>query len=228
MTPKLNLLAAVACIVIATQQAPGAEAGAPIDDEVAAAEYRWRQSPHGAMLERILPPTVEPQRLPEPRSRGARLAVNYCVQCHYLPNPAMHEAARWKSVVERMVWRMEGKGNMGKLMQDMMAGVNAPNADEQATLTRYLQKHAQRKIDPKQYPDLTSPPGQMFSIACAQCHALPDPKRHTAVEWPVVIERMQRNMAWANRVVGDAALRTLPELDTAEILRFLQRNSRNR
>ena len=39
----------------------------------------------------------------------------------------MHEAARWSGVVERMVWRMEGKGNIGALMQEMMAGVKAPN-----------------------------------------------------------------------------------------------------
>ena len=140
----------------------------------------------------------------------------------------MHDAARWKLVVKRMVWRMEGRGNMGKLMQDMMVGVKAPTADEQNKLTRYLQKHAQREIDQKRYPDLKSQPGQMFSIACSQCHALPDPRRHTAPEWPQVVERMRRNMVWANRVVGDAALRTLPELDTAEIIRFLQHNSRTR
>jgi len=228
MTQKSNSLMAIVCTVIATQAVLAADTGAPIDDEVAAAEYRWQQSPHGAMLERILPPAVEPRQLPEPRSEGARLAVAYCVQCHYLPNPAMHEATRWNSVVERMVWRMEGKGNMGKLMQDMMAGVKAPNADEQSKLTHYLQKHAQREIDPKRYPDLKSQQGQMFSIACSQCHALPDPKRHTAIEWPHVVERMQRNMAWANRIVGDAALRTTPELETAGIIRFLQRNSLTR
>ena len=228
MTLKLTLLAAAVCAVIAPRAAAGADNGTPAVDEVAAAEYRWQQSPHGAMLERILPPAVEPQRLPEPHSEGARLAATYCVQCHYLPNPAMHKATRWKSVVERMVLRMEGKGNMGKLMQDMMAGVKAPSADERDKLTRYLQKHAQREIDPNRYPDLKSQPGQMFSIACSQCHALPDPKRHTALEWPQVVERMRRNMVWANRVVGDASLRTTPELDTAEIIRFLQRNSRNR
>ena len=196
------------------------------NDEVEKARYRWEQSPHGAMLERILPPALEPAQLPEPRSDGARLAATYCVQCHYLPNPAMHNAAKWKSVVERMVWRMEGNGNLGILMQDMMAGVKAPGAGEQARLTRYLQKYAQREIDPKKYSDLISQSGQMFSIACSQCHVLPDPRRHTALEWPRVVERMQRNMAWANRVTGDPLLRTSPELNTAEIIRFLQRNSR--
>lgn len=228
MKPGRNYLMIVICTACAAQFSFGADPVTPSNDEVAKAERRWQQSPQGAMLERILPPTVAPERLPEPNSEGARLAVAYCVQCHYLPNPAMHEAAKWQPVVERMVWRMQGRGNMGRVMQDMMAGVKAPSADEQVALTRYLQKHAQREIDAKKYPDLNTEPGQMFSIACSQCHVLPDPTRHSAREWPQVVERMRRNMAWANRVVGDTALRTLPELDTGEIVRFLQRNSRTR
>ena len=225
MKQGLKLLVTAAGTAIVTQAAAGAATGA-LADEIAQAVYRWEHSPHGAMLERILPPTVEPRQLPAPRSEGARLAVTYCVQCHYLPNPAMHDAARWIPVVERMVWRMEGRGNLGELMQEMMAEVRAPSAAEQIKLTRYLRKHAQREIDRKKYPDLQSQSGQMFSIACSQCHVLPDPKRHTALEWPEVVERMQRNMAWANRVTGDPLLRTSPELNTAEITRFLQRHSR--
>ena len=180
------------------------------------------------MLERILPPAGEPAQLPEAQSPGARLTAAYCVQCHHLPNPAMHSAARWKMVVERMVWRMEGKGNMGQLMRDMMADVKAPSADEQATLVRYLEKHAQRELDPRRYADIHTEAGRKFSIACSQCHVLPDPQRHTAKEWPAVVARMQRNMAWANRVTGDAALRTSPTLDTADNIRFLQSHARAR
>ena len=82
-------------------------------DEVAEAKKRWAESPHGPMLERILPPTFEARQLPEPGSSGARLVLQYCVQCHNLPNPAMHHAAKWPGIVERMVPRMQGKGNMG-------------------------------------------------------------------------------------------------------------------
>jgi hypothetical protein len=221
MKQALQLLTIAACLALAIDDAAGA-----IADEIAQAKYRWANSPHGAMLERILPPTVDPEKLPAPRSEGARLASTYCVQCHYLPNPAMHSATKWKPIVERMVWRMEGKGNRGALMHDMMAGVKIPSADEQSTLTRYLQQHAQKEIEPGKYPDLKSRPGQMYSIACSQCHVLPDPRRHTALEWPQVVERMRRNMEWANRVTGDPLLRTSPELDTAAIIRFLQRHSR--
>ena len=193
--------------------------------EVAKAKYLWTQSPHGRMLERILPPSVSPAELPEPQSDGARLAARYCVQCHYLPNPQMHTAARWEPIVKRMVWRMEGRGNLGSVMKDMMADVAVPGAAEAAKLITYLQRHGQTEIDPD-HPALRSEAGEMYSIACSQCHALPDPRRHTAKEWPVVVERMKGHMAWTNTVVGARELRTNPELRTDEIVTLLQRYAR--
>lgn len=195
------------------------------NDGVARAKYLWSKSPHGAMLERILPPSIEPHQLPEPASEGARLTARYCVQCHYLPSPQMHARDKWTTTVVRMVWRMQGKGNMGTLMREMMDKVEAPSDPEIVTLTRYLQKHAQREMDPA-HPALSTEPGKMFSIACTQCHALPDPRQHTAREWPAVVERMKRHMAWANTVVGPDELKTKPVLQTAEIVRFLQRHAR--
>ena len=194
--------------------------------EVARAEALWARSPHGQMLERILPPVVQPGDLPEPQSEGARLTARYCVQCHYLPNPQMHSARKWETTVQRMVWRMEGRGNLGAVMKEMMEHVRAPTAQEVATLTRYLRRHAQREIDPA-HPALREAAGQIYSIACSQCHALPDPQRHTAREWPAVVERMKRHMAWANVVVGAPELKTVPELDTAAIVRLLQRHARS-
>jgi cytochrome c2 len=190
------------------------------------AKYLWAQSPHGRMLERILPPSIEPRQLPEPGSDGARLTARYCVQCHYLPNPQMHTADKWATTVVRMVWRMEGKGNLGPLMKEMMDNVQAPGAQEVAILTAYLKKYGQKEMDPG-HPALKTEPGKMFSIACTQCHALPDPRQHTAREWPGVVERMKRHMAWANTVVGPDSLRTNPVLDTGEIVRFLQRHARS-
>jgi len=211
-------------LLIALLLAGGPSHGAE-SPETAQARQLWAQSPHGRMLERILPPAIEPQQLPEPQSAGARLAARYCVQCHHLPNPQMHTAERWQPVVERMVWRMQGKGNMGALMKEMMAQVKAPEVAEIATLSAYLGRHAQREIDPK-HPALQTSAGRIYSLACSQCHALPDPQRHTAREWPVVVRRMQDHMAWANTIVGVRELRTNPVLDTAEIVRLLQRHAR--
>jgi hypothetical protein len=69
------------------------------------------------MLERIIPPGFEASMLPEPGSLGAKLTQRYCVQCHNLANRHARRRAL-ASVVARMVPRMEGKGNMGKLMAD--------------------------------------------------------------------------------------------------------------
>jgi cytochrome c2 len=202
-----------------------AAAAADTDNGVARAKHLWSKSPHGKMLERILPPSIEPRQLPEPASEGARLTARYCVQCHYLPSPQMHTPERWNSIVVRMVWRMQGKGNMGALMKDMMDNVEAPADAEVATLSRYLQKHGQKEMDPT-HSALKTEAGKMFSIACTQCHALPDPQRHTAGEWPAVVQRMRRHISWANTVVGPDSLRTTPVLDTREIVRFLQRHAR--
>src|SRR5882672_1359190 len=115
-------------------------------DEISEAKKRWEDSPHGPMLERLLPPTFEARQLPERRSAGAQLMVRYCVQCHNLPNPAMHQSAKWPAIVQRMVLRMEGRGNMGTLMSEMMAGVQAPDPEETKALVAYLRKHAQRPL----------------------------------------------------------------------------------
>jgi hypothetical protein len=189
------------------------------------ARQRWQESPHGPMLERILPPTFEPRQLPDPAAPGARLMLRYCVQCHNLPNPAMHEAAKWPLVFERMVLRMRGRGNMGPLMQEMMAGVSAPSVDEAETLLRYLEKHAQRPLDPRRTP-VDRPEARSFKLACQQCHVLPDPRRHTAAEWPAVVARMQKNMEWMNRVVGNRHPPDEPQLRVEEINAFLRRYAR--
>jgi hypothetical protein len=221
----LGLLSAACCALSAVAADNDARPSRPVDEGVARAQYLWSQSPHGKLLERILPPSIEPRELPEPRSEGARLTARYCVQCHYLPSPQMHSPDKWTAVVVRMVWRMQGRGNMGVLMQEMMDSVEAPNDEETQVLVAYLKKHGQSEMDPE-HPALKSDAGRMFSIACTQCHTLPDPRRYTRGEWPAVVERMKRHMTWANTVVGVDALRTTPVLDTTEIVRFLQRYAR--
>ena len=195
-------------------------------DDIAAAKKRWAESPHGPMLERILPPAFEAQRLPERDSEGARLTLRYCVQCHNLPNPAMHHAARWRGVVERMVKRMQGRGNLGTLMADMMAGVKAPSAEETRLLVAYLRKHSQAPLDPKRYPEVNRPSGEAFRLTCNQCHVLPDPRRHTAQEWRAVVTRMQENMEWMNRVVSSRPFPGEPKLRLEEINAFLEKYAR--
>jgi hypothetical protein len=125
-----------------------------------------------------------------------------------------------------MVLRMEGRGNLGELMAEMMAGVKAPAAAETKALVAYLQKHAQAPLDPKRYPEVLQPSGEAFRLACNQCHVLPDPRRHTAREWRTVVARMQQNMQWMNRVVGTQPVPGEPQLRVEEINAFLARYAR--
>jgi hypothetical protein len=198
-----------------------ANAGEPQLD----AYKRWEETPHGKMLRRILPPGPTPATLPEPDSAGAKAMGRYCVQCHYLPSPAMHTAEKWPGIVERMDWRMQGKGNMGTLMKDMMAGVQAPGPEELNALLAYLKKHAQKPIRRDRYPDLASPAGRAFDVACSQCHALPDPERHTAKEWPKVVDRMKKHLQWVGTVRGREP-NPEGELQEDKIVMFLQRHAR--
>ena len=195
-------------------------------DEIDDAKRRWAESPHGPLLERILPPTFEARQLPERESLGAKLTLRYCVQCHNLPNPAMHNAAKWPGIVDRMVKRMDGRGNLGSVMSDMMVGVSAPSAEDTRTLVSYLRRHSQKALDPKRYPEVYSQSGEAFRVACNQCHVLPDPRRHTAREWRTVVARMQENMEWMNRVVGSKPLPGERQLRVEEILAFLERYAR--
>ena len=212
----LSAVAAVATVALAQSA----------EEQVAQAKKRWAESPHGPMLERILPPTFEIAQLPERESRGAQLLIGYCVQCHNLPNPAMHHAAKWPPIFERMVVRMRGKGNLGELMREMMADVQAPTQDEAGALLAYLQRYAQKPIDPKKYPEIFGAEGRSFKLACEQCHVLPDPQRHTAVEWPAVVARMEKNMEWMNRVVGNQHPPDEPQLKIEEINAFLVKRAR--
>jgi cytochrome c1 len=220
---SISLVALSALLGATVMDTPLAQSSA--EQAIAAARMRWEESPHGPMLARILPPTFQLAQLPEPDTRGAMLVVDYCVQCHNLPNPAMHHAKKWPGIVERMVVRMRGKGNLGTLMKEMMAGVKAPTDQEQAVLVAYLERYSQRPLDLSKYSDIESDQAKAFRLACKQCHTLPDPERYTAAEWPAVVARMEKNMLWMNRVVGSKPDPDEPQLRIEEILSYLQKHA---
>ena len=202
-------------------------AAADGDQVMREARLRWQASPHGEMLSRIIPPFLEPSQLPEPESRGARLTATYCVQCHNLASPAMHDSAKWPAIVDRMVPRMRGRGNLGPLMRDLMTDIAAPGADEVKVLMAYLAKHGQEPADPNRLPEAGhSQAWRSYTQACNQCHTLPDPRRHSRAEWPGVVARMERNMAWMNRVVGSKRDPREPQYRADEIVAYLQRHAR--
>lgn len=164
------------------------------------------------MMGAQLPPGLDPEHLPDPRSTGAQLLARYCTQCHELPGSGLHTADEWPSVVDRMNRRM-------RMMGGMMHDIEAPNNDELLTLVAYLQQHAQMPIDRARYTDLSAPSGKLFEATCSQCHVLPDPKQHTSDEWPGVVGRMTQNMKTMGKPLPDrATLKT--------VIKFLQTHAK--
>ncbi|HEX19620.1 MAG TPA: hypothetical protein ENG78_02205 [Acidiferrobacteraceae bacterium] len=159
-----------------------------------------------------LPPGIDPKRLPEPQSKGARLLTRYCAQCHKLPGPGRHTADEWPAVIQRMDSRMA-------MHSRMMGGIVVPNRSEWVIIRNYLQTHAIKPIRLKDYADLNTPAGRAFRKTCAQCHALPDPKQHTSKEWPAVIGRMQKNMSVMKKPVPSGPKMVM-------IVEFLKRHGR--
>ncbi len=242
----------VSLIVAGALVLPGAAAAqsalpTPAELDRIASDYReyWERHPHGQWLLRILPVRIKPSELPQAQGEGARLTARYCVQCHALPSPAMHGPQRWEQVVRRMLPRMRGEGNQGRLMHEMMQGLQAPDEAQVRTIVDYLARHGRQPLpvgqqdrlqpDPRDLraplsvpgrPQLTAAlageDGRMFVGACNQCHELPDPRALSAAQWPAVVQRMQANIEWMNRVVGSNNDPREPTLDPQRIVGFLQ------
>lgn len=154
------------------------------------------------MMGNQLPMGITARDLPDAESSGAKLLQHYCTQCHDLPGPGIHTANEWPAVVGRMLDRMRMMSKRGMML--MMPDIDMPSTTESETLIAYLRQYAQQPIDPSQYTDLESPAGKLFQTTCAQCHALPEPKQHTANEWPDVVKRMTGNMQAMNVPVPDS------------------------
>ncbi|TAM79627.1 MAG: hypothetical protein EPN47_17650 [Acidobacteria bacterium] len=210
----------------------GAEQSASADPSTAAGQNSMQQMMR-SMMSGVVPAGIKPGDLPAPGSEGAKLIAKYCVQCHNLPSPSMHSAGEWPGVADRMFQRMSmcsrmsGMGmmrNMGGMgMKGMMGGtsgngmmgmmnVKAPSAHEQEIIVAYLKEHSLKSIQPGALPSPRTKGAILFAATCAQCHALPDPRQHTAQQWPQVVVRMHKNMVAMGKSVPDAAtLRTITE-----------------
>lgn len=154
-----------------------------------------------SMMSGVVPPGVSPEALPAQTSEGAKLVTEYCAQCHNLPNPAMHSAREWPGIAGRMFRRAEMMSRMSGMMGGggMMGGmammnVEAPTPKEQETIVAYLKKYSLRSVDAGALPDHRSEGAVLFAATCSRCHALPDPKGHTAAEWPALVTQMRGNM----------------------------------
>jgi cytochrome c5 len=162
----------------------------------------------------ILPP-MDSALLPEPNNKGAMLLQQFCTQCHNLPGPGLHTAVQWPPVVDRMVRRMYRMGGHGM----MMGTSELPTRDQAAAIDSYLQKHSMKTFTKAESAALETPGARAFKSICSQCHALPDPEKHTAQEWPVVTERMKGYMKSMGKAVSE-------ENELLEIIGFLQKQGK--
>lgn len=165
------------------------------------------------MMGDMLPPPMDPARLPDADSEGARLLKKFCSQCHHAPGPGLRTAAEWPAVVCRMDRRIRMMSRRGV----MMGRVDAPEKGDLAAILAYLQTYAQKPLAVRLSPALKIQAGQSFRDVCSQCHVLPDPGQHSATEWPVVVERMKGYMADMGKPVPD-------EKTVRDIVGFLQRH----
>ncbi len=74
--------------------------------------------------------SIVPDVLPSPRSPEAVTFQNVCSQCHGLPDPALHTAEEWPTVVERM------RGNMRTM------GKRVITEEEKEDIVSYLTRNA--------------------------------------------------------------------------------------
>lgn len=155
-----------------------------------------------------LPPAgVTPADLPDPNSAGAQLVAKHCAQCHDLPHPAMHAATDWPAVARRMWLRVDGLAPP--------LGVAVPSTSERFLMLNYLTANA-LKVSGANLP--AGAGREAFQLVCSRCHALPDPRNHSAQDWPTVFARMETNMTRMK-------VPPLQGTQTTDILLYLQRAS---
>jgi cytochrome c5 len=166
------------------------------------------------MMGGMLPPGIKPEDLPEPETRGAKLLDAYCSQCHNLPSPRMHAVEDWPRVAGRMLIRER----MMAGMRGMMMQVKAPTSQEEEILMQYLKTYALQALASGTVPAPDTVGAALFQQTCSQCHALPDPKQHMAVEWSVVVNRMRQNMKSMGR-------REITDQEAKDITAYLEQGA---
>ena len=124
------------------------------------ARKRWETSPHGRCS------SASCRRPSTRRASGAAFArrrLPGATACNATTSqPGDAPCRKMALIVDRMVVRMEGRGNMGTLMSEMMAGVMAPTARRKPRPRRVPAKARADATGPKRYPEVNRPSGEAF------------------------------------------------------------------
>lgn len=194
----LLVLLAAGCQPTADQPAAAAGPGLSPNDRLILASARAAMPPED----------FDVSTLPDAESADAKLMMSFCGQCHAVASPGTHSAVEWPVVVRRMWLRME-------MLPDSL-NIRVPEVGERVRITSYLTANA-LKVSAENLP-----PGNgqaSFVEVCSRCHALPDPRIHTAKDWPAVFLRMEGN-------IQRMKVRGPTQGQTGEILTYLQEVAR--
>lgn len=101
---------------------------------------------------------------------------------------------------------MGGGGMMGGYGRGMMGGYGGGPGYGPGQAYGYPRDQRQGQLG------LDSRAGQRFAQTCSQCHPLPDPRQHTAQQWPGVVARMEQHMRERNLPIPDRD--SISEIDT--------------
>jgi cytochrome c5 len=77
-------------------------------------------------------------------------------------------------------------------------------------------------LQPADLPDPTSRGAQLEGKYCSQCHSLPAPSAHSAVDWPSLVRRMWLRMEWLPDSLG---VKVPTAAERYEILKYLTANA---
>ena len=194
----LLVLLAAGCQPAADQPAASAGPGLSPNDQLILASARAAMPPDD----------FDVSTLPDAESADAKLMMSFCGQCHAVASPGTHSAVAWPVVVRRMWLRME--------MLPESLSIRVPEVGERVRITSYLTANA-LKVSPENLP---AGNGQAaFVEVCSRCHALPDPRIHTAKDWPAVFLRMEGN-------IQRMKVRGPTQEQTGQILTYLQEVAR--
>ena len=185
----ISSLAVLILYVMAFRSSPGVASAGPATPQMMGGmgNRGGMQGMMHQMMRDNVPPGVKPQDLPAPNSEAARLSVRFCMQCHDLASPSMHTAKEWKVVADRMFRRMSMMSKRGM----MGMSVTMPSAGQEKMILAYLEAHALKPISPNALRSPNSSGALAFRNSCSECHALPNPKLHSAEDWSAVVRKMQ-------------------------------------
>jgi mono/diheme cytochrome c family protein len=118
----------------------------------------------------------------------------------------------------------EPSSNM-KMRGGMMGGGMMDREGMKEMMQRMMPDMLPPGIKPESLPEPESRGAKLFSRYCTQCHNLPSPAMHSAVEWPVITSRMFSRMSMMSGMMGMMNVENPSSEERQTIVAYLQAHS---